>query len=241
MKRKILLGFTTTNSSSLEKRFEDIDKYGIRELALFPTVYDIVQRKRLYDMLDQSAVNEIPHVHIRHDFEDWEFRYLIEKYNTQAFNVHSVPALQKLYDEYKQYNHLIYIENLASIDDSFIKAMSLTAGICIDFSHWEDAKRSGWAGYEKFEDLVRNNIIGCSHLSAVRMEAYTGKFILIGERNEEIKVEKTIFNCHRMEDISEMDYVKNYIDYLPELISIELENGFGEQLEVKKYLEEFID
>jgi hypothetical protein len=240
MEKKILLGFTTTNNINFENRFEEIDKYGIDEIALFPTVLDLAKRKELYDMLGHSSIKEIPHVHIRHDFEDWEFDHFIQKYNTKAFNIHPAPGLKKLSNEYRKFNHLIYIENLAAIDDHFMKALDLTAGICIDFSHWEDAIVLGWDGYDRFEELINAHAVGCSHISAVRKKTYSDKFILIGEKGEEIVVEKTVYNCHRMDEFDEMDYIKRNARYLPELISIELENSFGEQLEVKKYLESII-
>lgn len=34
--------------------------------------------------------------------------------------------------------------------------------------------------------------------------------------------------------------MKNFIQYVPELVNIELENSFEEQLKAKKYLEDLI-
>ncbi|HAV11803.1 MAG TPA: hypothetical protein DCX32_04675 [Candidatus Moranbacteria bacterium] len=47
-------------------------------------------------------------------------------------------------------------------------------------------------------------------------------------------------DCHYLKKNKEIDYLKKYRNYLPEYISLELENGFERQLEVKKYLEEKI-
>lgn len=38
-----------------------------------------------------------------------------------------------------------------------------------------------------------------------------------------------------------MDYVKKYKKYLSDIISIELENSFKEQLKVKQYLEKILE
>jgi hypothetical protein len=35
--------------------------------------------------------------------------------------------------------------------------------------------------------------------------------------------------------------LKKYVEYLPDILGIELENSFKEQLEIKKYLEKIVN
>jgi hypothetical protein len=44
-----------------------------------------------------------------------------------------------------------------------------------------------------------------------------------------------------MMSLDELDYVCNYRKFLPQYISIELENSLERQLEAKKYLEEILN
>ena len=49
------------------------------------------------------------------------------------------------------------------------------------------------------------------------------------------------YDSHNLADLTELDYVKKYKNYLADIISIELENPLARQLEVKKYLEKILD
>ena len=49
------------------------------------------------------------------------------------------------------------------------------------------------------------------------------------------------YSSHLLKDYHELDYIKKYKKFLPDLISIELENSFKELLEIKKYLEKIIE
>lgn len=102
-KKEILLGLTTTPKSNWIRKIDQIDEYKIKKIALFPTFLKIEDRKELYDLLEKTCLEEIPHVHLRDDMEEWELEMYIQKYNTQVFNIHGEHA-----DTYKK-NHLINI------------------------------------------------------------------------------------------------------------------------------------
>jgi hypothetical protein len=84
------------------------------------------------------------------------------------------------------------------------------------------------------EEYIQKYKVGCCHISAINEELneivdyQTGHKISSGDN-------------HMMRDFSELDYVKKYVPYLPEYVSIELENSFEKQLEVKEYLEKIIN
>ncbi|MDZ4384981.1 MAG: hypothetical protein U0944_01030, partial [Candidatus Moranbacteria bacterium] len=85
--RQILLGLTTTLGSDWRMKAEEIDRLGIKELALFLTCLGSEDRRELYGLLENTSLESIPHVHLRDDMELWELDYLVEKYHTQVFNI----------------------------------------------------------------------------------------------------------------------------------------------------------
>jgi len=48
------------------------------------------------------------------------------------------------------------------------------------------------------------------------------------------------FASHDLRKLEDLDYLKNYIKYLPEILGLELENSIKQQLEAQKHLEEIL-
>ena len=234
---EILLGLTTTPRSDWREKTKEIDQLSLKKIALFPTYLKIKDREELYGLLEKSSIKRIPHVHLRDDMEKWELDYLSEKYKTKLFNIHIWDNLNKILKNYSAYLDKIYIENNVATGKEFVNSLKKVAGICLDFSHYHDLwviqKIPSYAG---FPALLKKHTIGCCHISAIRKKSvpYNSWDIKVPEINK-------LFSCHLLNDFSELDYVKKYIDYLPKYVSIELENSFQEQLRVKKYLEKIIN
>ncbi len=216
--KKILLGFTTTRGSDWRKKIEDIKRLNITEIALFPTCLDLGQRQELYALLKETAVNNIPHVHLRSDMTVNEIEYLRDTYHVQYFNIHPTSSDYPFLYDYTKYASQIYVEN--SNDVPSLEDLNKYAGICLDFSHWE----TGDGVYNGLEELVMKYPIGCCHVSAYRF------------------VWSRLCMCddHTYYNLSDFDYMKKYVQYLPDVISLELENNFDEQLKAKEYLEKLI-
>ena len=49
------------------------------------------------------------------------------------------------------------------------------------------------------------------------------------------------YSYHMLGELSELDYVKKYVQYLPRYLSIELENSFREQIKIREYLEKIVN
>lgn len=229
MRNKILLGLTTTPKSDWKQKIKDIDRLGLKEIALFPTCLSPVERQELYEMLENTKLERIPHVHLREDFTDKEIDYLIKKYKTEVFNTHSgkygLPLLKLTKNQDK-----IFVENTFQIDSEYRHFVNRFGGICIDFSHWEDiGVMQGVESYKNFESLIKLNKVGCCHISGVQeklLEAFDEK--------------GSYYSVHTMGKLSDLDYMKKYVKYLPKYVSLELENSFEQQLEAKEYLEKII-
>ena len=233
--KKVLLGLTTTNNSDWRNKIKEIKKFNIKEVALFSTVLSMEERKELYNLLEKTSVEFIPHVHLRDDSESWELDYLTEKYNTHVFNIHAYEQNFNFLNLNGNYREKIFVENQEKISDCFTKILGVCGGVCLDVSHYEDyGKIQKEKTYDDFENLLENYYVGCCHISAVRREPYQYEHYLNDKK----------FLCyanHLLSSMEELDYVKKYVKYLPKFISIELENSIEEQLEIKKYLENIIE
>ncbi len=49
------------------------------------------------------------------------------------------------------------------------------------------------------------------------------------------------FDHHLYKNLSELDYLKRYQEFLPEFVALEVENTLSEQLEAKKYIEKIFN
>ena len=224
---KILLGLTTTPGSDWKDKIEECRKFNITEVALFPTFLKLQERQELYELLKKSTIKSIPHVHLRSDMETWELDLFIKKYGTQVFNVHPLKSKYNFdYEKLSRYKDMIYLENQEHIPtDNEIK---MFAGYCIDFTHWASDFIKGSItrkkSYRNFEEKIRKFGVGVGHVSAIRS--------FLGFLN---------YDSHMMHELKDLDYMKNYLDFLPPIISLELENTFEEQLDAKAYLEEIVN
>jgi hypothetical protein len=224
MQHEILLGLTTTPASDWKGKVEEMKKFGIKRIALFPTFSPVKKRKELYTLLEKIDGLVIPHVHLRaQDFEQWEIDWLLA-HGTEVFNVHggrhTNPVLKTI-------KHKLYIENHMHVCIGE-EQLRDNAGICLDFQHWERAKKHFPVVAQKTEEYAKSFTIGCCHVSPLP------KF-----KNVLKRIVKRL-GAHYMCSIDELDYMQSYKQYLPKYISIELENSFKEQLEAKAYLEKLL-
>lgn len=223
--KKVLLGLTTTPGSDWRGKIKEIDKFGIKEIALFPTCLRINARKLLYELLEKSGLEEIPHVHLRsQDMEKWELELFEKKYKTQLFNIHQDEIDDPIL---KPYLHKVYVENqFKYLQEDTVKKC---AGICLDLSHIEEGRIWKKSSLDPVNELLDSYPVGCCHISAV-------KFSKLDIINKYMGVSR-----HMLHNLREVDYVAKYKQYLPQYISIELENSFEEQLGIKERLEKIIN
>lgn len=228
-----MLGITTIGDAWKDK-VKEIDELGIDEAALFPTYLDMEQRKIFYELLEKSKLKRAPHVHLRHDCESWEVEYFIKRYETKVFNIHARIECLEFLNKYPQYRNIIYVENTLDIDVMFLEVLNKCAGICLDVAHWEQhANLYSRSSYNNFSAIIKKHKIGINHISAF---APTDEYVKDPVSGKDIR----LYDQHRTSDLKQFDYVKKYLSYLSDYISIELDNNLKEQLKVKQYLEEVI-
>ncbi len=228
---KILPSITTYLTPDWPARIRQLDDLGIKEIALFLTAISGQDRERLYKLLIQTKLQKITHVHLRDDMQPWELDWLVDNYKTGLFNIHAKPEFLKLLAENKKHAGKIYVENGGRIDQEFIEFLPQCFGLCIDFSHWAVGKLFNRPGYDKFEEIVNKNKIGCSHVSA-----FSPQGILVQAPDETY----TSHAPHDFRTLDELGYLVQFKKYLPEYVSLELFNPLKEQLKAKEYLEKLL-
>jgi hypothetical protein len=113
-----------------------------------------------------------------------------------------------------------------------IRWFKIFPGFCLDASHFENHVIIRKVQAQKnLPEYLRKYKVGCAHFSAIIKESIS--HIEDGRKF-------TDYVSHWLRDLSELDYVKKYIKYLPPICAIELENPLKRQLEAKKYLEKVI-
>lgn len=229
--KKILLGLTTTPGSDWREKIREIDKFNIKEIALFPTYLKPQERQILYGLLEKTSLENIAFVHLRNDFDLLEIDYLVRRYKVKFFNIHPTPNGINFLDIMSKYRNRIFIENLRDNIEDVERNVKKCGGLCIDFAHWEAAKINKTKSYARFPALVQNNKVGFCHISAILDKP---KVFSWSEDNI------PCYAYHTMGALRDLDYLKKYIDYLPEILGIELENSFEEQLKAKEYLSQLI-
>lgn len=237
MNKKILLGLTTTPGSDYKAKINEAKLLCIKEVALFLSGVGLEKRKELYKLLENSFIKSIPHVHLRDDMQLWELKYLEKKFAVKVFNIHNKNDPHNFYGfDFGDYRNRIYVENIISVDSIPAEdELSNFAGLCIDFSHWQDALALGVESYDgEIRKMANKFPIGCAHISAVGdkiLERRDATFSDIVYRH---------YSKHFFNNLSELDYLGKYVEFIPELASLELENSFEEQLKAKRYVEKMI-
>jgi hypothetical protein len=205
---------------------EDMQRFGITAISLFPTCLSHAERAALYGDLERVANLSIPHVHLRADCDEGEIAYLAERFGTQAFNIHPRASSHPFSRIPPRFASFFYVENvdIAPAEDDFAGI----GGLCPDFSHLANAAAFSRAGYvDAMNGFFTEKHVGCCHISALRPgfpNHWSGEW-----------------DHHEFASLSDLGYLKNYRAFLPSTwASMELENTLPQQLEAKAWLEQLL-
>lgn len=219
MKYNIFPTITTCPSFSWRHKLLEVQRLGLTEISVFPTFITLAERKKLYAELDKSSIKWVPHVHVRSDFEVWEFEFFWKRFKTRSFNHHENyyrdalrwrPYMKNLYIEFNYDNMLAHKTDL-----------SFTSGLCVDLAHLWSAKALGRIEFEIQDKYASKHGVGCNHLNG-----FTPHF----KRD-----------MHYVSDKHSFDYLKEIPKkFFGKIISLELNNSIEKQLEYKKYIEKIL-
>lgn len=217
----------TTTTDEWRDKIEEASVLGLQEVAFFPTCLNYSEREEAYRLLEKSTVKQIPFVHLKSDMSTDEIRYLKRHFGTKKFNLHS-PLDDRYQPEYdlSEFKNEIYIENSGypwkdTLDD--------WAGICLDVAHLESETLQNSEVLSDWRSGLAKHKVGAWHVSAVYdPPAYD-------EANQ-----MEMYDRHRFDKLERLGYIAKYLNYLPDIIALELENSIKEQLEAKRFLGEII-
>lgn len=218
---KIIPSITTTRKDH-KLKLEEAGKLRLEEVCFYATGLLGEERKDFYKLLEASNIKKIPFVHLRSDMEIWELNFLTEKFGTEVFNCHSPKEYPLQYDLSK-YKNRIYVENTVPVLTS--EDIKDYAGVCLDMAHLENDRILRKDIYEQNLEVIKSHKIGCCHISGI------GKKKLY---DPILKIE--YYDLHFISNYSELNYLSDYKEYLPEIVSLELENSLEEQLKARDYI-----
>ena len=223
----MLPGLTSTRKERIPAFIAALRSSSIRNIALFPTCLSASERRALYDELETISGLGIPHVHLRSDCDEAEIDYLSGRFGTQAFNIHPRASSHPFGPILQRFAGRMFIENVdipAEDAELLGDGGPVPGGLCPDFSHLENARLFDNRSYvATVESQLARFKVGCCHLSAIR----------VGVPNHWAGM----WDHHEYADLSDLDYLSRYRDVLPQnWASLELENGFEQQLLAIEYL-----
>jgi len=222
---------TSTKKERIPAFVDDLRRSDTRRIALFPTCLTEAERLELYRELETIPGLRIPHVHLRADCGVREIEYLADRFSAELFNIHPRASTHPFVSIPPRFALRIFVENVegpveeAELDGS---AGPKLGGLCLDYSHLENARLQGRASYvEQTERLLSRFAVGCCHISSIRVgdpNAWAGEW-----------------DHHDFKSLSDFDYLAAYRSFTPPVwASLELENPLAEQLEAAAYLTGFL-
>lgn len=214
--KRILISITGNQNIHWQDKLKEIERYKIREVALFLECFEKDQRQEIYKALLNSKIKKIPLVHIRHDMVKEELKFLIKHFDSKYLTIHedSFDILKK----WKGYYKKLFLE--MNYDNFVAKNVQIKkiGGFCVDLSHFKAAQEQWSKEFEyTIEKRKKEILFACNHLNGYSYE-----------KNIDLHVIKTL---------KDFDYLKTLPGFLfGDKIGIECNNSITEQLKFKKYL-----
>jgi len=204
----------TTFAADWRKMVREVKRYKLEKISLFLTCVDYAERQKIYRELEKTPVQEIPHVHLRHDMRERELDYLVRRYKTQVFTAHF-----QYYKCYAASKHLknIYLEsNRGPGLIKNLRPFKKVGGVCADLSHLFMFKKFDPDAKTMADKAIAVSRVGINHVSAILPDGRS---------------------WHQVKNIHELDYLAELPKkYFSRYICIELRNSVKEQLKFKKYI-----
>jgi hypothetical protein len=213
---KLLIGLTGRNAREVIKKIHNAEKFGITRAALFLEFLSKKQREKVYKILKKTKIKDLPLVHIRHDINKDEIKFLKEKFKTKCFNIHTfglnnlekwAPFQKDLYLELHYHNNPIDEKNFQKI-----------GGFCIDLSHFKASQDRKTSEYEFI------------------MKKKNEKKLFVGNHLNGYSKWRKI-DKHRVLSKKQFNYLLTLPNFLfGDYIALEMFNSVKKQIKYKEYL-----
>ncbi|MCX6764207.1 MAG: hypothetical protein NTU58_00655 [Candidatus Nealsonbacteria bacterium] len=219
--KRILVGVTGYRENHWRSKLKEIDKFKITKVSLFLEQFRETQRKKIYQILLNSKIKEIPLVHIRNDMKKEELIFLSKNFGSSYFTIHE--SSFKFLEEWKGFYKNLYLEmNKDNFVSSYIKVGRL-GGFCIDLVHFK-IEATKWS--KEFDYILKRrkteHYFDCNHLNG-----YSPK------ENKDL---------HTIRNLKDFNYLKTLPAFVfGDVIALETYNSITEQLKFKKYLSKLLN
>ena len=216
---KIYPSITGHKTIDWQSKLKEINKFKIKEAAVFVEWFNKKERPHLYKFLLKSSIKRVPLVHLRHDTNEEDIEFFIKNYNTQYFNIHEDHF--DVLDQWAGYLDKLYLE--MNFDDEIAKNVKAReiGGFCIDLSHFKSAIARG--SEEATYAFFRKNKIrfACNHLNGYD------------------PIEK--IDKHTITSLKDFDYLTTLPKFVfGKTIALEVNNSIKEQMEFIGYLNKML-
>jgi len=220
MKSEILVSITGRVKKDWQSKLREVEKFGIRRIALFLEFYNKKGREEIYEALSKSSVKTIPFIHARHDMDIDEYKFLMKKYKTKYFNLHIV-CFDKLDELGSIHKKLLYEHEYSNTINNRVD-MGKVGGFCIDLSHFKSAEER-WTN--EFEFVFSKRKIK-KYFVANHLNGY----------NPSKRID-----MHTVKSNENLDYLESLPNFVfGKYIALEMFNSIEEQLKFKKYVEKLL-
>lgn len=214
----ICVSITGKEEKDWRNKLDEIGVLKIEEVALFLELYEKDQREKIYKALLDSKIKKIPLVHIRHDMDKDELKFLKNNYGTRYFTIHEINFQRNDIFKWKGfYKNLCLEMNFDNFVSKKVKVEKID-GFCVDLAHFKVGMETLNKDFEYVFDRKRfKKYFDCNHLNGW-----------------DAKINR---DMHTIYDLSNFDYLKTLPEFLfGKIIALETFNSIKEQLEFKKYL-----
>ncbi|MBU4332094.1 hypothetical protein KKD19_04390 [Patescibacteria group bacterium] len=211
------------------QQLRDVKKLKLREATVFLTGIDKDAHQEFYRFLKNSGIKKIPHIHLRHDFDEDEIKDLTKEYGVDYFTIHF-----KTVEHYLNWNKSLKDkmcveynadewEGVKINDFEFIKEI---AGVCVDIGHYAaENLLNRFNTIELFKKVIDTYPVVINHLN--------GKYFVKNKDGcDEIKRGHLVVDIKKdfeyLDDVPRKLFTKN--------VYLELRNTIPEQIEIRDYL-----
>ena len=131
--RKVYVSLTGHDFMAFERKFKEIKKHGLQEVALFLSALPHKHHKYVFEKLLKSEIKYIPLVHITEETTKAEIELLKRRFKTKYFNIHNHSL--KTIEKYQPYLKNILLETHPEVVFDEI-GLAKIGGFCIDVAHF---------------------------------------------------------------------------------------------------------
>lgn len=216
--KKVYLSLTGYDYATFERKFKEVQKFGINEICVFLSALNHNHHKYVLEKLLKSKIKYIPLVHICDKTTKAEIEFFKKNFKTKYFNIHN----QSLFDIEKYQPHLknILLETHPEVVFDEI-GLSKIGGFCIDVAHfWRGKEIQSKDYFQVLKFKNKKSLFKANHLSGYK---------------------KNWGDLHDIKNEKDFEYLKDVPKFIfGDILAIEIMDTINTQTKVKKYIEKII-